>query len=124
MSPFGKLRSIRRNQPSDVLLQVRVDPVAERQPVVDGDRVLDRQAQRLEGFAGMVKDENVDVILLQEVTHRSEYHVDQWLSERLGMAYVYSRANGHESGIGFEEGLAVLSGEGGACGTAGRRCGR
>ena len=65
--------------------------------------------QRLESFAGMVKAENADVVLLQEVTHRSDFHVDKWLSEYLGMAYVYSRANGDETGIGFEEGLAVLS---------------
>ena len=65
--------------------------------------------QRLESFAGMVKAESADVILLQEVSHRSDFYVDQWLSERLGMAYAYSRANGNEAGIGFEEGLAVLS---------------
>ncbi len=64
---------------------------------------------RLESFAGMVKAENADVVLLQEVSHRSEIHVDQWLSEQLGMSSVYSRANGYASGIGFEEGLAVLS---------------
>ncbi len=65
--------------------------------------------QRLESFAGMVKAEKADVVLLQEVSHRSEFHVDQWLSERLDMASAYSRANGHEIGIGFEEGLAILS---------------
>jgi endonuclease/exonuclease/phosphatase family metal-dependent hydrolase len=65
--------------------------------------------QRLESFAGMVKAENANVVLLQEVSHRSDFHVDYWLSEHLGMAYAYSRANGHEAGIGFEEGLAVLS---------------
>jgi endonuclease/exonuclease/phosphatase family metal-dependent hydrolase len=65
--------------------------------------------QRLESFACMVKAENADVVLLQEVTHRSDFHVEKWLSEYLGMAYVYSRANGDEAGIGFEEGLAVLS---------------
>ena len=65
--------------------------------------------QRLESFIGMVRNENTDVVLLQEVAHRSNLHVDQWLSDRLGMAYAYSRANGHETGIGFEEGLAVLS---------------
>lgn len=65
--------------------------------------------QRLESFAGMAKAENADVILLQEVSHRSSLHVDQWLSDHLGMAYAYSRANGHEAAIGFEEGLAVLS---------------
>ncbi len=64
---------------------------------------------RLESFASMVKAENADIVLLQEVSHRSDLHVDTWLSERLGMASAYSRANGHEAGIGFEEGLAVLS---------------
>ena len=64
---------------------------------------------RLESFSGMVRDENADVVLLQEVSRRTDFHVDRWLSERLGMAHVYSRANGHEAGIGFEEGLAVLS---------------
>jgi endonuclease/exonuclease/phosphatase family metal-dependent hydrolase len=65
--------------------------------------------QRLESFAGMVRAEHADVILLQEVSHRPNFHVEQWLSEHLGMAYAYSRANGHEASIGFEEGLAVLS---------------
>ncbi len=65
--------------------------------------------QRLDSFAAMVEAEHADVVLLQEVTHRTNFHVDQWLSERLGMAYAYSRANGDEAGIGFEEGLAVLS---------------
>ena len=65
--------------------------------------------QRLESFAGMVRAENADVVLLQEVSRRQDFHVDRWLAENLGMAYVYSRANGHEAGIGFEEGLAILS---------------
>jgi endonuclease/exonuclease/phosphatase family metal-dependent hydrolase len=65
--------------------------------------------QRLDSFAGMVEAEHADVVLLQEVSHRTDFHVDQSLSERLGMAYAYSRANGDEAGIGFEEGLAVLS---------------
>jgi endonuclease/exonuclease/phosphatase family metal-dependent hydrolase len=68
-----------------------------------------RFTQRLESFAGMVEGENADVVLLQEVARRSNFHVDKWLSDRLGMAYAYSRANGDEAGIGFEEGLAVLS---------------
>jgi endonuclease/exonuclease/phosphatase family metal-dependent hydrolase len=65
--------------------------------------------QRLESFAGMVEAQKADVVLLQEVARRPDLRVDQWLSERLGMAYAYSRANGSEAGIGFEEGLAVLS---------------
>jgi endonuclease/exonuclease/phosphatase family metal-dependent hydrolase len=57
----------------------------------------------------MVKAENADVVLLQEVSRRQDFHVDRWLAENLGMAYAYSRANGHAAGIGFEEGLAILS---------------
>jgi endonuclease/exonuclease/phosphatase family metal-dependent hydrolase len=34
--------------------------------------------------------------------------VDEWLADRLGMAYTYSRVNGHHEN-GFEEGLAVFS---------------
>lgn len=66
-------------------------------------------SERLESFAGMIKAENADVVLLQEVSRRQDFHADHWLAEHLGMAYAYSRANGHESGIGFEEGLAVFS---------------
>lgn len=65
--------------------------------------------ERLESFVGLVKAENADVVLLQEVSHRPDFHVDQWLSEQLGMSSAYSRANGHAAAIGFEEGLAVLS---------------
>lgn len=65
--------------------------------------------ERLESFTSLVKAENADIVLLQEVSRRQEFHVDRWLSERLGMACAYSRANGHASGIGFEEGLAILS---------------
>lgn len=57
----------------------------------------------------MTEAQKADVILLQEVSRRPNICVDQWLSERLGMAFAYSRANGNEAGIGFEEGLAVLS---------------
>jgi len=65
--------------------------------------------QRLEGIAQLIEDENVDVALLQEVARTPWLRSDEWLAERLGMAYVYSRANGHESALGFEEGLAVFS---------------
>jgi len=65
-------------------------------------------AERLESFAGLIESESVDVILLQEVARTSAIKVDDWLSRRLQMAYVYSRANGSEK-IGFEEGLSVFS---------------
>ena len=68
-----------------------------------------RVVERLEGFAQLVETNNADVVLLQEVARTPDFKVDEWLSERLGMAYVYSRANGHEAGIGFEEGLALFS---------------
>jgi endonuclease/exonuclease/phosphatase family metal-dependent hydrolase len=65
--------------------------------------------QRLEAVAQLIEANGVDVALLQEVARTRELRADQWLADRLGMAYVYSRANGHESAIGFEEGLAVYS---------------
>ena len=68
-----------------------------------------RLLQRLEAFARLVEAEEVDILLLQEVARTPDVRTDQWLAERLNMAYVYSRANGHHKGIGFEEGLAVFS---------------
>lgn len=66
-------------------------------------------AERLESFAHLVEQEQADVVLLQEVSRTRELRADEWLAERLGMAYAYSRVNGHEVAAGFEEGLAVLS---------------
>lgn len=68
-----------------------------------------RSLERLEAFARLVEEHRADVLLLQEVARTKNFWTDQWLSQRLGMAYVYSRANGHLGGIGFEEGLAVFS---------------
>ncbi len=64
---------------------------------------------RLESLARLVEVEGVDVVLLQEVARIPWLRADEWLADRLGMSSVYSRANGHERAIGFEEGLAVLS---------------
>lgn len=64
---------------------------------------------RLEAFARLVEAENADVVLLQEVVRTADLFAGEWLADRLGMAYAYSRANGDESAIGFEEGLAILS---------------
>jgi endonuclease/exonuclease/phosphatase family metal-dependent hydrolase len=64
--------------------------------------------KRLDSFAGMVESERVDLILLQEVARTPDFKADEWLAERLKMAYVYSRANGSQK-IGFEEGLGVYS---------------
>lgn len=68
-----------------------------------------RIAERLESFAGLVEAERADVLLLQEVSRTPALHVDAWLAGRLNMGSIYSRANGHEAAIGFEEGLAIFS---------------
>ncbi len=68
-----------------------------------------RLRERLECFVDLVKSEEADIVLLQELARTPEFAADEWLSSQLGMAYVYSRANGHAHGIGFEEGLAVFS---------------
>lgn len=68
-----------------------------------------RAVERLEDFVQIVESNHADIILLQEVMRTPDFKVDEWLSERLGMAYVYSRANGHKAGIGFEEGVAIFS---------------
>jgi endonuclease/exonuclease/phosphatase family metal-dependent hydrolase len=65
--------------------------------------------ERLEAFARLVETEHADIVLLQEVARTPGLRADEWLARRLGMAYTYSRANGHETAIGFEEGLAVFS---------------
>lgn len=65
--------------------------------------------ERLEGFARLVEEYGADILLIQEVARTPQLRVDEWLSERLGMNHIYTRANGHENGIGFEEGLAVFS---------------
>jgi endonuclease/exonuclease/phosphatase family metal-dependent hydrolase len=68
-----------------------------------------RAGERLESFARLVEKVGADVLLLQEVARRPGFFTDELLHQRLGMACIYSRANGHAGGIGFEEGLAVFS---------------
>lgn len=68
-----------------------------------------RAEERLEDFARLVEEQHADILLLQEVSRTNRLRADEWLARRLGMAYTYSRANGHLDGIGFEEGLAVFS---------------
>lgn len=67
------------------------------------------QIERLERLARLVEREGVDIVLLQEVSRTPKLQVDHWLSHRLGMTSVYSRANGQAAAIGFEEGVAILS---------------
>lgn len=68
-----------------------------------------RWAERLESFACLAEREKADVLLLQEVARTRRLRADFWIARRLGMAFAYARANGHEKGIGFEEGVAVFS---------------
>jgi endonuclease/exonuclease/phosphatase family metal-dependent hydrolase len=69
-----------------------------------------RQLQtRLDAFANLAESQAADIVLLQEVARMDRLKADEWLAERLGMGYAYARANGHHTGIGFEEGLAVFS---------------
>jgi endonuclease/exonuclease/phosphatase family metal-dependent hydrolase len=64
---------------------------------------------RLEAFAQLVESEGADVVMLQEVVRSTGICVDDWLANRLGMAYAYTPANGDERVLGFEEGLAIFS---------------
>ena len=68
-----------------------------------------RVRDRLECFAELIKEEGVDILLLQELIRTDRFEADKWLSEKLGMAYIYARSNGNAQGIGFEEGLAIYS---------------
>lgn len=69
-----------------------------------------RQLQeRLEAFAHLVDEQQADLVLLQEVARNAEVQADEWLADRLGMAYTYARANGNTEPGSFEEGLAILS---------------
>lgn len=68
-----------------------------------------RLKDRLESFASLVESKAADIVLLQEVARTAWMRADEWLADRLGMAYFYIRANGHQESIGFEEGLAILS---------------
>jgi len=68
-----------------------------------------RVLERAEDFASLVEAHSAEIILLQEVSRTRYLRLDEWLAQRLGMTYAYSRVNGHLESIGFEEGLAILS---------------
>jgi endonuclease/exonuclease/phosphatase family metal-dependent hydrolase len=68
-----------------------------------------RWPQRLEAVARLAEAEDADLLFLQEVARTPVLAADVWLSERLGMALAYARANGDLNAIGFEEGSAILS---------------
>ena len=68
-----------------------------------------RLKERLSCFVDLINREKVDLLLLQELTRTGDFEADKWLSDQLGMAYIYSRTNGNAPEIGFEEGLAIFS---------------
>jgi endonuclease/exonuclease/phosphatase family metal-dependent hydrolase len=68
-----------------------------------------RLPERLESIARHIEEQGAQIVLLQESLRTPELEAHRWLAERLGMQAIYHRANGHQEGIGFEEGLAVLS---------------
>lgn len=66
--------------------------------------------ERLELVAREIEGMGADVICLQEVAWTPTVGlVARRLAERLGMNYVYARANGNRWAILFEEGEAILS---------------
>lgn len=65
---------------------------------------------RLDVFVDQVQALDADIILLQEVPwNRSTPNAASYLAARLGMNYLYFRANGNRQAISFEEGEAILS---------------
>lgn len=65
--------------------------------------------ERLESLAQLIETQGAQVVLLQEALRTPDFSASAWLAERLDMAQVYVRANGHQRAIGFEEGPAVLT---------------
>lgn len=66
--------------------------------------------ERLELVAQEIESLDADIVLLQEAAWTPKTGlVARRLAERLGMNYVYARANGNRWAILFEEGEAVLS---------------
>jgi endonuclease/exonuclease/phosphatase family metal-dependent hydrolase len=70
---------------------------------------LRRLPERLERFAQLVEQQGAQLVLIQESLRTNEVEAHAWLAERLGMQALYHRANGNRDGIGFEEGVAVLT---------------
>ena len=64
---------------------------------------------RLEAFRRLVQGERADILLCQEVGRSRDFRIDEWIARRLGLSWVYLRANGQAAKSGHEEGLAIFS---------------
>lgn len=117
LKPYARRMAAVTETPGN--LTIRNQPLGIAEPHCGGITVMSanlwhdfprfrRLSERLSAFAKLVETEGADILLLQEVARTPDLQVDKWLADRLGMAYIYSRANGHHT-IGFEEGLAVFS---------------
>lgn len=99
-----------KNQPNTVISRKFDDPVSILSLNLWHDWPRHRFIhQRMDRLVKLVRDEQVDIILTQELARTTNIVADEWLSNELGMAYVFSRANGDSNSIGFEEGLAIFS---------------
>lgn len=108
MEPAGRLMIRRR--PGAALQSASDDMVTVLSANLWHDWPRQRsRTPRLEALARLMETERVDVALLQEISRTHSLAADEWLADKLGMAYVYARANGHEKALNFEEGLAVFS---------------
>ena len=65
---------------------------------------------RLDQIAHEAERFGVDILLLQEIPWTVHFgNSAKYLADRLGMNYLYLRANGNRNAILFEEGVAILS---------------
>lgn len=78
--------------------------------VLHGFPTMKHLPRRLDLIATEILRQDLDIVFLQEVpwTPRLGSAIE-YLSQRVGMNYVYLRANGNRHAILFEEGVAILS---------------
>jgi endonuclease/exonuclease/phosphatase family metal-dependent hydrolase len=69
-----------------------------------------RLQERIDLIASEILSQDADIVCLQEVPWTLQLgNAAEYLARRVGMNYVYLRANGNRSTILFEEGEAILS---------------
>ena len=67
-------------------------------------------AERAEAIGMLIRRADVDVVVLQEAWHTTAHgDLTQQLAQALGLHAAWARANGSLPGLGFEEGVGVLS---------------